>query len=571
MATMTPKEPARTGGGATAEAMLFDAFKAKLGPEWHVYSSLQLLTAATAGEGECDFVLVHPKQGLFVVECKGKGVKRDRNGDWRRRQHGQWVKTKNPMTQAQDNVKDLRRKLMDRMGTHFPDIKHFPFLTGHAVAFPRTPRRNISDTPLNWEPALLLDCDDLLNIDDWVQGMVALWKSMSDRQCGERNISPPRGLSAEAFKTFTQKVLYPEIEIRPSLRGDLVREKQAQIKLSDEQRMVAEQILDNERINVVGGAGTGKTIVAVEAARLLAEAGHRVLLLCYNRGLASKLYATAKEIQPRPHAIWASSFHGLCSYAARQMGHKELTVPPDANAARDYWRHEAPFLLLEGVAASKVPRFDAIVVDEGQDFPADWWSTLEEMYSPDVPHRLFVFHDPGQDIFDQGNAVPEAPVFRLTRNFRNPQKVGAVVNALSELPTKAHARAPMGEPASFVPLPSPSKLVRQLGERIKRLVTQGIKPEEITILTLHKQKNGPLKGIDTLGDMPLVPLRKARSGAVTHSTVSAYKGLEADVIIIVESSADDELATQSVRYVAASRCRHRLFLYAEKNWLQQSV
>ena len=147
MAKMIPKSFDRTGGGTTAEGMLFDAIKTGLGNDWQVFSSLQLLTAATAGEGECDFVLVHPNHGLFVIECKGSGVRRNRDGQWQRRQFGRWVNTKNPMTQAQDNIKDLRRKLIDRMAPYFPNTRYFPFVTGHAVAFPRTPRTKISTAP----------------------------------------------------------------------------------------------------------------------------------------------------------------------------------------------------------------------------------------------------------------------------------------------------------------------------------------------------------------------------------------------------------------------------------------
>ncbi|MEE2788011.1 MAG: NERD domain-containing protein/DEAD/DEAH box helicase [Myxococcota bacterium] len=570
MVTMIPAEPRRSGGGATAEAMLFDAFKSGLrNTDWMVFSSLQLLTAATAGEGECDFVLVHPKHGLFVVECKGRGVRRNHRGDWQRRQFGHWQRTKNPMTQAQDNVKDLKRKLMDRMGGHFPDMAHFPLVTGHAVAFPRTPRRNISDTPLNWEPELLLDCNDLLNPSRWVNGMVALWKSMSDRQCAERNHTPPRGLKPEEFNAFIKKVLYPEFEIRPSFRGDIIGEKQALLRLSDEQKYVAEQILDNTRVNVLGGAGTGKTIVALETTRLLAEQDLKVLLLCYNRALANDLSEQTSAMNAKDN-ITATSFHGLCVTAAKALGHRGLAVPREREAAKTYWRQDAPFLIVEAVAHGHLPRFDAIVVDEGQDFLPDWWTTIEDLYADVNPRRLFVFHDPGQDIFEHGNAVPNAPVFRLTRNFRNPQKVGAHVNALSDLPTKPHERAPLGEAPTFIPLPSPSKLIRHLTERVSRLTGQGIAPEEITILTLRTQKNSPLNGVTSLGEIPIVSLRNARPGAITHSTVSAFKGLESDIIFFIEGNSDDTLATQSVRYVAASRCRHRLFVYADENWIKST-
>jgi hypothetical protein len=64
-----------------------------------------------------------------------------------------------------------------------------------------------------------------------------------------------------------------------------------------------------------GGAGTGKTLLAVEKVRQLAKMDLTVLLLCYNRPLADTL---ALGLQDEPRVL-ALSFHQLCDRRIRQM------------------------------------------------------------------------------------------------------------------------------------------------------------------------------------------------------------------------------------------------------------
>ena len=49
---------------------------------------------------------------------------------------------------------------------------------------------------------------------------------------------------------------------------------------------MARILRQQRRLKVIGGAGTGKTWLALEQARHLAAGGERVALVCYSRGLA---------------------------------------------------------------------------------------------------------------------------------------------------------------------------------------------------------------------------------------------------------------------------------------------
>ena len=152
------------------------------------------------------------------------------------------------------------------------------------------------------------------------------------------------------------------------------------------------------RLKVVGGAGTGKTRLALKQARRLARDGERVALVCYSRGLARFLErATACwPVSQRP--AYAGLFHQLPVRWGAAGG---------AEDDSDYWERRLPLALGE-LARAKPPAelFDSVVVEEAQDFGALWWPpTLACLRDPDAG-GLFVFLDEAQRVFARRGEVP---------------------------------------------------------------------------------------------------------------------------------------------------------------------
>lgn len=77
---------------------------------------------------------------------------------------------------------------------------------------------------------------------------------------------------------------------------------------------------------------------------------------------------------PPGAAIDADNFHTLCIKAYKAMG-LEAAIPPreDRGASARFWNDEAPLTLFEAITSGRMPTYDVIIVDEGQDFAADWW------------------------------------------------------------------------------------------------------------------------------------------------------------------------------------------------------
>lgn len=168
---------------------------------------------------------------------------------------------------------------------------------------------------------------------------------------------------AERIRTL----LAPTMTAVPLLREKVEDVNAGLLRLTDEQTRVMRGLRRNRRAVVFGRAGTGKTILAVEEAKRLAKEGFRVLLLCFNRLLADKIAETLRGADGIP----AATFHTFCLSQVREAGH---AIPK--NKSQDWWDGVLPSLMPQSVSALG-HGFDAVVVDEGQDFDPAWWVALQ--------------------------------------------------------------------------------------------------------------------------------------------------------------------------------------------------
>lgn len=553
MAQMIPADPPPDTRGKRAERALYLALEEALSDDHFVYHGLPYLARERAEEGEVDFLVVHRERGMLVIECKGGGVVRKASGDWVRDDR----RIESPFDQAQGQVKTLVRELEARSGARLP------FVHGHAVAFPFAARKDagLSGLPLDVQREMLLTADDLATLDAWVERAFAFWKKAA------RGAVTP--LSPADFRRFRRHVLHPELQLVETLGSRLEVERAALERLTEDQLQALKGCLENRRLRVVGGAGTGKTALALEAARTFArEPGKNVLLICFNRMLAAHLAAKVGSWGEIGGAIDVTTFHHLCRRAFDALG-LVYAPPTDADAAKHFWNAHAPSVLFDALGAEKLPRYDAIVVDEAQDFHADWSAVLDECMRDPKSGHFVVFFDPGQKIFDRPSGLSEAPAsHRLTTNFRNAREIAKVVRELGRVEMEPHRRVPDGEPPVVHGHEGPSKVRAQVDALVRKLVAkQNVAPEQITVLTPHRREHSSLRDVTTLGGLPLADAPEAREGRVLHTTIGAFKGLESDVIILLDVDPADERCDRRARYVAASRARLALHVFAKGDWL----
>jgi superfamily I DNA/RNA helicase len=182
--------------------------------------------------------------------------------------------------------------------------------------------------------------------------------------------------------------------------------------------------------------------------------------------------------------------------------------------------------------------------------------------------RTLVFYDPSQTIFGEPSHVPEFPTITLNRNFRNTRCIAEVVSKLGRMEMRSFERCPEGEPPNVRKQEAQRRSLAQMADLLKRLVKDDrVLPDQITILTPHTRNNSLFSNLEELGGYPLASNPTDRAGAILHTTIGAFKGLESEVIILADINPEDPLCNLNARYVAASRARHRLYVFAKGDWL----
>ena len=528
MATFYPNEP----GSATpsSELRVWEALKDLPSP-WVVLHSVvwQSLRHGRQADGEADFLLLHPGVGLVVLEVKGGRIVIE-NGQWF--SVDRWDRThriKNPYIQAKDSKYALIQHLKDSR-TRSSDV-----WISHGVVFP-----DVSiDESLG--PAgsrqITWDSKDLLHVQDSLHRLVDHWGT---RVPMER-------------ATFDQVVqdLAPTTELRIQLSAQVAESRQALIRLTDQQQAAFRQLRLVRRAVVVGGAGTGKTVLALGRARQYAQEGFRTLLTCYNAPLCQHLKQELTDVGQ----VDIQTFHSLCLSELRASG--KTDIQPSSN----WWEQLAAEDLIAAVEKTGTS-YDAIVVDEGQDFRPSWLTALMLLLREPDDSPMFVFADSHQEIYARhAELPPDWPKLVLDMNCRNTEPIASRVRSVFG-DESGSLSAPGAEPIFEVVdmKRSGEPLVQRI---VGRMLTEGaLLPEQVVVLSDSRPFVDRLRETMSVGH-PFVAIGET---GIVAETVHRFKGLEADVVVLVIS---DNLLTspdvlRPLAYVGMSRSRTRLFVLGSR-------
>jgi len=259
-------------------------------------------------------------------------------------------------------------------------------------------------------PEILIDADDLGRLDRRLEELFRYWR-------GKKTSTAPGG---DGIRTLEQ-VLANSFELRAPLAVELAEEERELLRLTEGQYRVLDVLSRQPRAAISGCAGSGKTFLAAEKARRLAAQGFRVLVLCFNRMLGEYLRRGLADVPE----IDACTFDELCLHVAREAG-IDLPDQPAPGEEGAYFRAvRAAFADSVDTAAG---RYGAIVVDEAQDFAADWWLPLQLLLESPDTSPLYVFFDDNQRIFPVAPSfpVPGEP-FPLRVNCRNTKAINRLV------------------------------------------------------------------------------------------------------------------------------------------------
>ena len=521
--------------------------------EWRVYSALKTLPDKytvfysvywqkladqwAAREGEADFVIVHPEQGIVILEVKGGGIlyKPDVNEWYSYERNGTPHLIKDPVEQGRKSHYALLDQLKSLPGW-LPTYINI----GHAVCFPDIFLNSDQSLKPDLPRALILDSRDVDNISaSLLRLMQALFAAqMSSGAPGPQRMQMVEGWLARSF------------ELRTPLGIEIEYEDQKLVELTEQQYFALSLLGERKRAAIGGCAGSGKTMLALHKAAQFAKLDLSVLLTCYNAPLANYLQARL----PNADAI---NFHELCRRAAAEAWVR-LPAPREE---QDYYHRELPQALLE--AAEKLGRiYDAIIVDEAQDFREDYWIALEPLLKEDG--RLFAFFDDNQNLYggalDFGGLIKDEP-YSLTFNCRNTQAIHRTVARFHHLPEPLRCPGPQGNPPEVLCYQGEEEGLRLLQKTLHRLVvTEHIHPADIVVLTPRGQKRTRLAPGLRLGNFQLTIQPSTERNQIQAVSVHLFKGLEKRVVILTELDSRVPFNIERVLYVGCSRARTYLVI-----------
>jgi hypothetical protein len=238
-------------------------------------------------------------------------------------------------------------------------------------------------------------------------------------------------------------------------------------RLTVEQQRLLDFLSNHNKAAIRGVAGSGKTILALAKAQETARCGMRTLFLCYNRPLKDWLLQAIPETFGEVLTI--DTYHGLVEDLCRKAG---VAFRPHAKKGNaDFWRDVAPELLMQaGERLGPETKFDAVIVDEGQDFHDLWWTSLDSVFrNPGAKGCYYVFFDPNQNLYVENPAIPGelGPAFELPVNCRNTVRIAEHCAELVNQSNKVRDGAPIGDAPEFVGAANIRDAFQLAGKRVR--------------------------------------------------------------------------------------------------------
>ncbi len=539
-----------------AEAKVYRALRDKLPNDYVVFFQVGWILRRQeeqAKDGETDFLVCHPDHGYLCIEVKGGGVGFDAvSGEWFSvDRHHQKHTINNPIGQALKAKYSIRSKLNEH--PRWQDLSLGNVLRGHAVFFPDVGDTHVLSRP-DMPEALIGSAKTLQDPKSWIDGIFAYWGNdvESFTPIGRRGIDVVRDVFARSFV------------VTPLVASRLADQEARRLVLTKDQMRVLDFLRSHRRAAISGGAGTGKTVLALEKARRLASEGFRTLLTCYNRQLADHLSSLCYGTQN----LDVMSFHQLChrqvERANRASGRDLVSEAKVTYPGKDLYEVQLPNAL--GYSLEILPdRYDAIVCDEGQDFREEFWVPLELLLTDYDSSPFYVFFDDNQNLYARAGTFPiREEAFSLTANCRNTAPI-------HEAAYKHYKGIPVsppdiqGDDVQFDESPNRDSQAAKINTRIVDLIArQGVAPGDITVLVadaLHKAEYyAALKRLPL--PKPATWLEEGVRGknTVLIDTIQRFKGLESPIVILWGLDTVDLSQRQELLYVGMSRAKSLLVI-----------
>lgn len=522
------------------------------GPEdWTALHSLDLAPWNRGLRTEIDFVVIIPDTGILCIEVKSHENLSFDGTRW----HPPEIK-RSPFKQAADGRFNFFRRLRD-LAPQFSDV---PVV--HCCVFPRAAfsiQPNMSVQA--WE---LMDSRVFRSFASGDQFCADLKARLLSGVAADRRLSRLTGSISPDEVDLIVSTCVPVQKFRPDARAEIIcREAQIEKLLREQQKPALKLAAGNPRLIVAGGAGTGKTLIAMEIAKRASEGGRRVALLCFNQLVGDWIRQRVAQMKPTLPTLIA----GRAIQIMAEMTGIEIPANPSAN----FWENDLPQAIEDKLTDpdfTAVALFDYMVIDEAQDILGRprLWECLAQLLTGGLTSGAFtlvgdfehqVLAERESMLASLAELDPTArpvrwPLSENCRNYRIVGETAAMLGGLGDTVYTGYLRSGGGiRNYNIAFYETDQEQLERLAQLLKEFRTEGYRASEITILSFRADEFSSAGRLRLAGHK-LRPARQA-GDATAYASVHAFKGMENKIIILTDVMLNDTDFHRDLFYTGMTR------------------
>jgi len=521
-------------------------------------------------EGEIDFVLLVPGEGVLCLEVKSGKVSRD-DGIWRYGTGSFTVTSKvGPFRQASEGMHSLRKFVSQNDAT----LSGIMFCSG--VVFTLIDFDEISP---EWQPWQFVDRSKL-NRNPVSRCFIEMLRSArkhfqnvpSAKWFNERKSRPSQDQIDKLIE-----LLRPDFECFVSPRLGVDEAEKMIFHYTQEQFAALDALEENSRILFKGPAGSGKTFLALEAARRTLAKNKRTLLSCYNMLLGRWLQDQTSELTSTYNELLkVGTFHQFM-LGISGISKREHVTP-------DFWSKELPVVVVERILEGTVPvpQFDFLILDETQDLVSeDYLDVLDLLLAGGLAGGEWAFFGDfeWQAIYSKRHRdgietilplierrCPNFFKYPLRNNCRNSRSIAIGIETTCGL-QPGYSRVLNNDGHDHEIEVHFYKDKKDQMKQLKSVLKELADTYDVTEIAVLSTMDDASACSSTLNDLPrglkLTAFRgqSKDSGLIRFASIHSFKGLEASAVILTDMEKISGEKALELLYVGMSRARTRLVLF----------
>jgi len=482
---------------SAAERKIFNLLAKTEIPKTVALHSLNLPAHEYKQWAEADFVIISPK-GIIVLEVKGGRVGCD-DGIWSftDRYGVKHQSSESPMDQAKGARFALEERLKNLLD--FKILRKINF--GFGVIFPDI---QFNKSTVEFPKELIFDSIDFdrNKIASWLDKTAQYWAEKTSR----------KDLLNESELIEIIRIVRPSMDLIPSLVSRVGGVVDKMIQLTADQYRYLDILIVQERVVIEGGAGTGKTFLAVEACRRLTAEGKRVLFLC-----RSPIFAW--------HIAEVLQNYGVKVFSLER--------------------------LRENLDKREKPEFDLIVIDEGQDFlDMESMELIDNLLDGGLEKGRWLFfmdknnqgslyehYDEDAVSFLRSAGIP----WPLVDNCRNTKQIAiqSMMYTGGDI-GRCRIRGNGIRVDTSTIYDSQNEEILAIEKKLEELIDeQEVQPGDITLLSMNEFENSVASKLDKRWRRRLFIIDNSFGNqwhrtSLTFSTIRNFKGLENRYIMLID-------------------------------------